>query len=156
MRFVKESMINAAPERVWAFHELPDALERLLPPWEKARVIKKAHSLQVGEEAIIETKLFGLITVKWHARHTAYNPPREFQDTQLSGPFASWYHRHIIESQATGTLLRDEIEYEPPLGFLGKLVAPFAVVPRLEKMFDYRHQVTRQWCETESGDKNFD
>ena len=147
MMFVKESLIDAETNRVWAFHELPDALERLMPPWEKARVIQKAQSLQVGEEAIIETKLFGLISVKWHARHTVYNPPHGFEDIQLSGPFASWHHRHIIKAQGRGTLLRDEVEYEPPLGVIGRIAAPLAVVPRLEKMFDYRHAVTRKWCE---------
>jgi len=34
MRFTKESVIRATPERVFAFHELPDAFERLMPPWE--------------------------------------------------------------------------------------------------------------------------
>jgi len=44
--------------------------------------------------------------------------------------------------------LRDEIEYEAPLGFIGQLAAPFIIVPRLEKLFDYRHRVTREWCES--------
>jgi hypothetical protein len=31
--------------------------------------------------------------------------------------------------------------------FLGAIAAPFVVVPKLEKMFEFRHQVTREWCE---------
>ncbi len=147
MKFVKESVIHAAPERVWAFHELPDALERLMPPTENARVIEQARSLHVGQEAIIETRIFGLIPVKWHARHTIYEPPCVFEDVQVSGPFKSWRHRHIIEPHADGATLRDEVEYELPLAVLGELVAPFVIVPRLQRMFDYRHEATRRWCE---------
>ena len=55
--FVKESLIHAPPERVFAFHELPDALVRLTPPWERVRVVQAAHIAQVGAEAIIETRM---------------------------------------------------------------------------------------------------
>ena len=147
MRFVKESVINATPERVFAFHELADAFERLMPPWEDATIIQKADIKVVGSQAIVDTKILGLYTARWVAEHTEYDPPRMFEDIQLSGPFAKWRHRHIIEPHADGALLRDEIEYEPPLGFLGALAAPFAVVPKLEKMFNYRHEVTKKWCE---------
>ena len=42
MQFVKESIIKATSEKVFAFHELPDAFERLMPPWENATIIQKA------------------------------------------------------------------------------------------------------------------
>ncbi len=146
-RFVKESVIRASPERVFAFHELPDALARLTPPWEAARVIQAARISAVGTDAIIETRLFGLWPVRWVARHTAYDPPRMFEDVQLKGPFRSWRHRHLIAPHADGATLRDEIEYEPPFSIFGQLAAPFLIIPRLEKMFDYRHATTRAWCE---------
>jgi hypothetical protein len=72
-----------------------------------------------------------------------------FEDVQISGPFKSWRHQHIIEPHADGAILRDEIEYEPPFSVFGSLAAPFAITPKLEKMFAYRHEVTRKWCETE-------
>lgn len=147
MIFIKESLIRATPERVFAFHELPDALERLVPPWESARVIKPAKISDVGATAIIETKLFGLFKVRWVAEHTAYDPPRMFEDVQLSGPFHKWRHRHLVSPHAQGAMLRDEVEYEPPLAILGRAIAPLLIAPRLQKMFDYRHEVTRQWCE---------
>ncbi|HVG39700.1 MAG TPA: SRPBCC family protein, partial [Pyrinomonadaceae bacterium] len=99
MRFVYESTINAPPERVFAFHELPDALRRLTPPWERVEVVQLAPNLRKGARAVLETKLFGLLKVRWVAEHTIYDPPRLFEDVQLSGPFKSWRHRHIIEPQ---------------------------------------------------------
>lgn len=147
MQFVKESIIAAAPEKVFAFHELPDAFERLMPPWEKATVIQKADITKPGSRAVVEMKILGLIPARWIAEHTKYEPPNMFEDKQISGPFKSWRHRHIILPHPEGAVLRDEIEFEPPMGFLGRPFVPFLVLPKLEKMFAYRHEVTRKWCE---------
>jgi ligand-binding SRPBCC domain-containing protein len=145
--FVKESLIRATPERVFAFHERRDALRMLTPPWETSRVVRAARISEVGSEAVVETRLFRVVPVRWVARHTKYDPPRSFEDVQERGPFRRWRHRHVITPHPGGALLRDEIEYETPLGFVGKLAEPFLVRPRLEKLFDYRHEVTRAWCE---------
>ena len=147
MQFVKESIIHASPEKVFAFHEMPDAFERLVPPWENAKVIQKADITKIGSRAIIEQKIFGLIPSRWVAEHTKYEPPKMFEDVQISGPFAKWRHQHIILAHAEGAILRDEIEYEPPFWIFGQIAAPFLVLPKLEKMFEYRHQVTKDWCE---------
>lgn len=148
MKFTKESVINASPKRVFAFHELPDAFERLVPPWEDAKIVQKANIAEVGSRAILEQKIFGLIPSRWVAEHTAYDPPRMFEDVQISGPFAKWRHRHIIEPHEEGAVLRDEIEFEPPMSIIGDLAAPLFILPRIEKMFDYRHRVTKEWCES--------
>ncbi len=148
MKFIKESIIKAAPERVFAFHELADAFERLLPPWENAKIIQKADITKIGSQAIIEQKIFGLIPSRWVAEHTKYEPPKMFEDVQISGPFHKWRHQHIVLPHADGAILRDEVYYEPPMSFLGNLAAPFLIVPKLDKMFEYRHEVTRQWCES--------
>ncbi|MEP6635828.1 MAG: SRPBCC family protein [Acidobacteriota bacterium] len=147
MRFIKESVIRASAERVFAFHEQDGVLELLLPPWETARVIQSAKISEVGAQAIIETTILGPFSIQWVAEHTRYDPPRMFEDVQVKGPFRSWRHRHIVEARADGAVLRDEIDYEPPLGFLGGLFAPLLVERRLNKLFNFRHRVTREWCE---------
>jgi ligand-binding SRPBCC domain-containing protein len=147
--FAKESVIRATPERVFAFHEQRDALKLLTPPWETSRVIQAARISEVGSVAVVETRILGLVPVRWIARHTAYDPPRSFEDVQERGPFRRWRHRHVVSPHPKGATLRDEIEYEPPLGILGRLAEPFLVRPRLEKLFDYRHEITRAWCEGE-------
>ncbi|MFT3743219.1 MAG: SRPBCC family protein [Pyrinomonadaceae bacterium] len=147
MIYQKQTVINSSPERVFGFHELPDAFERLVPPFEDARVVQLANIAEIGSRAIIETKIFGLIPVQWVAEHTAYDPPRYFEDVQISGPFKSWKHGHFIEPHLDGTVLRDVIEFEPPMSFLGVLAAPIFILPKIGKMFEYRHRVTKEWCE---------
>ena len=151
MIFVKESVIAAPPERVFAFHERADALRLLLPPWERAQVVEHAPTLEVGAVTVIETHVLRLWRVRWVARHTAYDPPRMFEDVQVSGPFKYWRHRHYVQPHKDGAVLRDVVEYEPPLGFLGILADPILIGPRLRRLFAYRHAVTREWCEGESA-----
>jgi ligand-binding SRPBCC domain-containing protein len=151
MQFVKESVIHADPQRVFAFHEQADALQLLTPPWEHSRIIEPAQISLIGSRAIIEAKVFGL-RMRWIAEHTAYDPPREFEDIQVKGPFRRWRHRHIVEPHRDGSTLRDEIDYTPPLGFLGRIAAPLLIEPRLRKLFAYRHQVAREWCERSATD----
>ena len=151
MRFVKESVIGCSPERVWAFHELPDAFQRLVPPWEKVKIVQRADISKIGSRTILESRILGPFKVRWVAEHTAYDPPRMFEDVQISGPFKAWRHRHIIEPHGEGSVLRDEVEFEPPASILGASAAPMFIYPRLEKMFDHRHRVTKEWCENSSA-----
>jgi ligand-binding SRPBCC domain-containing protein len=147
MQFVKESFIRASPECVFAFHEQPDALHLLMPPWESCKIIAQARISELGSRTIIEAKILGPFSRRWIAEHTVYDPPRLFEDVQISGPFRRWRHRHIIQPDADGAILRDEIDYEPPLWILGRLVTPVIIKPRLQKLFEYRHRVTLEWCE---------
>lgn len=147
MEFIKETFIRATPERVFAFHEQPNALELLTPPWETSRIITQAKISEPNSLTIIEAKV-GPFKTRWVAKHTAYDPPRMFEDIQLEGPFRRWRHRHFVKGFEDGAILRDEIDYDPPFGFLGRWAAPFMIQSRLEKLFDFRHDVTKRWCET--------
>ena len=147
MRFIKQSLIRASPHDVFAFHEQAEALRLLIPPWESACVVQPAKISAVGTQAIVETKILGPIKTRWVAEHTVYDPPHLFEDVQIKGPFRSWRHRHIVQPHPEGAILRDEIDYEPPLGLLGRALAPLLVQRRLQKLFDYRHEITRRWCE---------
>jgi ligand-binding SRPBCC domain-containing protein len=150
MRFVKESIIRAPVERVFAFHQLPDALRRLTPPWEKTQVIAPSRSLNVGERTVVRLRIFGVVPFLSVSEHTKFDPPHMFEDKMLKGPFRRWVHRHSMIQTQSGTLLRDDVDYDPPLWPFGRLFAPMLVEPRLGRLFDYRHEVTRAWCERPS------
>lgn len=148
--FVKESRIDAPPEVVFAFHESPGALERLTPPWERVRFLAGGGSIRPGTRLVVSVPV-GPFRVRWVAEHTEYEPGRMFADRQVEGPFASWYHRHYcLDDGRGGTLLRDEVEYRPPMGALGLFLGRSMLRSKLQKMFDYRHDVTRRIVE--SGD----
>jgi ligand-binding SRPBCC domain-containing protein len=146
LRFTARSVIRTTPEKLFAFHELPDAFTRLLPPGERIRVIEIAPSLNAGSRTTVEIRI-AFVWVTFESLHTAYDPPRLFEDQQVRGPFRSWRHRHIIEPHRDGAVLIDDIDYTPPFGILGRIIDPLAIKPRLRKVFAFRHRVTREYCE---------
>ncbi|NNL65687.1 MAG: SRPBCC family protein [Myxococcales bacterium] len=147
MRFVKESVIEASAERVFAFHEAPDAFERLQPPWQTTEIVKPPTSLEVGTRVVLRVKL-GPLWQTLVAEHVAYEPGHMFADRMVEGPFAHWLHRHVVTPKGPDRcVLTDDIEYELPLGVLGRVFGGWFARRNLERMFAYRHQVTKDACE---------
>ena len=142
MLFVHESVIPAPVERVFAFHERPDALRRLLPPFRKAEVVQAPASLAPPSRAVIRLRVAPLVWVTWIAEHTAFVRGEMFRDEQVSGPFRHWVHTHLFRAAPGGTLLRDEIDCQPPCGALAEPL----VRRQLRRVFEYRHEVTRAAC----------
>jgi ligand-binding SRPBCC domain-containing protein len=146
LQFKYSSVIDAPVEVVWQFHERPDVLKLLTPPWQPVQVIRREGGLKVG--AITEFRLFlGLIPLTWVARHTEYEEYRLFVDQQISGPFEFWQHRHVFESQAGKTRLTDHISFTMPGGEAVEFVSGWLVQAQLDGMFRHRHQVTKRECE---------
>lgn len=137
---------------MFAFHQLPDAVQRLTPSWEQTQVIAPSGTLQVGERTTVKLRIFGVLPVLCVCEHTKFDPPHMFEDRMLRGPFRRWVHQHLVIGTETGTILRDDVDYDPRLWPLGRLFAPLLIVPRLKRLFDYRHEVTRSWCEGASNE----
>jgi ligand-binding SRPBCC domain-containing protein len=148
MEYVKESRIAAPAAVVFAFHESPGAVLRLTPPWERVELVEGGGSLRPGARVVLKTWV-GPWPVRWVAEHTEYEPGRLFADRQVAGPFARWYHRHrFLDDGAGGTILRDEVDYEPPFGPLGRWLGGRFVERKLQKLFDFRHEATRRIVES--------
>jgi len=146
LRFHYSSLINAPVETVWQFHERPDILNLLTPPWQPVKVIRREGGLGIG--AISEFRLsLGPIAVRWIAEHIECQPNRLFTDEQVEGPMQSWVHRHQFNAENSKTKLTDAIAYELPGGWLSELLLGWWVDSRLTDMFRYRHEVTKKECE---------
>jgi uncharacterized protein len=135
--FVKRSRIAAPAEEVFRWHARPGAFERLVPPSEKVEVIARSGGIDVGSVATVRTS-----AGEWVAEHTEYEEGRKFRDVQRQGPFKRWDHLHLFEPDGDGCVLEDRIEYELPLGGLGRMVAGRSIARRLERVFAWRHAVT--------------
>ena len=149
--FRKESLIRAPAEVVFAFHEAPDAFERLQPPWQTTEILQPPTSLDVGTRVVLRVRL-GPFWQTLEAEHVQYEPGRSFTDRLVRGPFHSWEHRHVVEPEdASSCRLPDEIEYRLPLPPLGDWFGGWIARRQLERLFEYRHDVTRAACEPESA-----
>jgi ligand-binding SRPBCC domain-containing protein len=89
MQFIATTLIEAPPERVFAFHELPDAVARLTPQWIRARVLAQPASLRPGTRTILDIRIAPFLWIRNEAVHTIYEPPFLFADRQERGPFRS-------------------------------------------------------------------
>ena len=82
------------------------------------------------------------VRLKWDALIEDFRWREGFCDRQVSGPFKYWRHCHSVRSDAAGTLLRDAVEYELPLGALGRLANALAVKRQIAGIFALRHRRT--------------
>lgn len=141
-RFVKRSRLAAPPEAVFRWHEAPDAIERLTPPWAPVRVLERSGGLEAGARVVLGLGV-GPLRIRWVAEHDRCVPGREFRDVQTRGPFARWVHVHRFLPDGEGSILEDDVEWALPLGPLGRLAAPLAR-REITRLFEYRHRVTAE------------
>lgn len=143
--FVYRSEMPASAEAVYAWHALPEALQKLTPPWEHAQVVEQTGGIeQPGSRVKLRVRV-GPFSQIWTAEHTACEPGRMFRDVMVSGPFRRWEHTHLfVPAGEHRSWLEDRVEYEFPLGGLGKLVGGWYTRRRLQRMFEYRHRVTSE------------
>ncbi len=145
--------LNAPQERVWAFHNTVETLFKLTPPEFHARLEGRPEPMRAGVVYRIRVKQFGLVPIRMVSEIVEYTPPTGFVDVQAphGGPFKSWTHRHHFEALPGGrTRLTDQVRYELPLGPLGALADRLFVRRSLERMFRYRHRVTRETLERQA------
>lgn len=125
---------------VFAWHERPGALERLTPPWENMKVVRRSGGIADGAVVEIRHKK-GPLDLSWEMEHVDYEKDRRFVDVQRRGPFQSWRHTHeFAPSDDGGTVVTDTIEWEPPLGAAGEVLAGPILEKELEQGFAFRHR----------------
>jgi uncharacterized protein len=141
--FEKQSRIEVPVKELFNWHNRPQTFERLTPSWEKVKVIERQGGIQDGGRAVLEVKQ-GPFRRRWVAVHGDYIEGTQFVDEQVQGPFAKWVHTHqMLPETETTSLLKDHIEYRPPLGFLGQAVAGSYLRKKLEWVFSFRHARTQ-------------
>ncbi|MDA1180223.1 MAG: hypothetical protein O2931_15680, partial [Planctomycetota bacterium] len=69
--YVKQTNSEASPEAIFRFHESPDALQHLVPPWESMKLVESARSLQPGSRVVLRRSL-GVIPIEWIAIQSEY------------------------------------------------------------------------------------
>jgi ligand-binding SRPBCC domain-containing protein len=148
-RFIQRTRIAATADAVYRWHAEPGALERLQPPWEDARVVESTGGIeQIGSRVTLLVRI-GPFTQTWVAEHTAFERGRMFRDTMVRGPFPRWEHTHkFIPDGADACWLEDCVEYVLPLGAFGQALGGGYVRRKLERLFAYRHRVTKEAVET--------
>jgi ligand-binding SRPBCC domain-containing protein len=138
--------VKAELAEVAAFHDDPVSLAAITPPPVRVTIQRFDKPVRAGSKVIFRLSV-GPIGVTWDGMIAEYVEQQYFRDVQNSGPFGAWSHTHSFVAEADGTRVIDRVEYEPPLGLIGKLIDPILVKPSLMYMFNYRARKTREILE---------
>jgi uncharacterized protein YbjT (DUF2867 family)/ligand-binding SRPBCC domain-containing protein len=152
-RLVASQLIPRPRDEVFPFFARPENLARLTPPGMRFELRSADRAMRAG--LALDYRLQPLpmlpIRVAWQTRIEAFEAPREFVDSQPRGPYRSWNHRHTFEVVEGGTLVRDEVEYDLPLGPLGGLAHRLAVRSQLAEIFRFRARTVEAIFEPPDG-----
>jgi ligand-binding SRPBCC domain-containing protein len=139
-----EQLLPRERSDVFAFFADAFNLEAITPPWLGFRVVTPGP-IEMAPGTLIEyrLRLHGL-SVDWLTRIEIWEPGRRFVDAQVRGPYRLWRHTHLFEDHPEGTLVRDRVSYEIPLGPLGAAARLLFVRRDLDRIFDYRRLVVAE------------
>jgi ligand-binding SRPBCC domain-containing protein len=137
-----EMFVPLPIDDVFSFFGDASNLERITPAELQFSILNESPiEMKEGIHIRYQLRLFGW-PIKWRSLIAVWNPPWEFVDEQLEGPYKMWIHRHSFESRSDGTLVRDHVRYRLPFGMLGNIAHPLIRL-QLNTIFSFRHKAIR-------------
>ncbi len=139
--FHAEQWLERPVDEVFAFFSDANNLEAITPRQLQFHILTPAPiRLETGARIDYQLKLYG-VPVKWATLIESWEPPRQFVDVQLRGPYRVWRHTHRFATEGAGTRIFDDVEYELPFGPLGRFVEALWARREVGKIFSYRSSV---------------
>jgi len=85
--------------------------------------------------------LFG-VPLRWRARIARWQPPNEFVDEQVRGPYRLWEHTHRFYEDGDKTIIEDVVRYRLPFTPFGEVFHPLVRL-QLGRIFRFRQSAVR-------------
>lgn len=145
-KLFREQQLHCDIETAWKFFSSANNLSEITPKDMGFTVLTTMADDKIYEGMLIDyyvSPLFG-IKMKWQTEITHVDFQKSFTDFQKKGPYKLWNHHHEFIPNESGVLMRDTIDYELPIGFLGEIAHSLLVKNKLEYIFDYRFKVLRK------------
>jgi ligand-binding SRPBCC domain-containing protein len=136
--FEQEQLVRRTRGEVFAFFADAANLERITPESLHFEIRSlQPIAMRTGATIDYQLSLFGL-KFRWRTLIESFDPEVGFVDVQTKGPYRSWRHSHGFSDAPGGTLVRDRVEYEMPLGPLGEIARRLFVERQIRRIFDFR------------------
>jgi ligand-binding SRPBCC domain-containing protein len=137
----KKQKLPITLDQAWEFLSNPKNLKTITPDYMSFDILSGSDRPMYAGQIIQYnvTPILGIKT-KWVTEITHIVDKQYFVDEQRFGPYSLWHHKHFIKVIEGGVEMEDIIDYKIPFGYIGQLVQPFLVKPKLKEIFDYRKQ----------------
>jgi len=145
--YVGSVLIKAPREVVFDFHTDTRNLPKIMP----GNIAVVSFEMKgAGQGALIDLKMRwrGLLSTRWLIELEVFDRPNALVDLQIKGPFKHFRHVRTFREEAGGTLLTDDLSYELPFGFLGRIIEKIALAPTIRSQFAFRHRKTKEILDT--------
>ncbi|MEO8463042.1 MAG: NAD(P)H-binding protein [Chloroflexota bacterium] len=136
-------VVPAQLDRAWDFYSDPANLGRITPAALGFEMHSAPAPMHEGQLIEYTVRPIAGIPLRWVTRIEGVDEGRSFSDVQLRGPYRRWVHTHTFTAVDGGTRIDDHIEYELPLGPLGRLAHALVVKSQLASIFGFREIATR-------------
>jgi ligand-binding SRPBCC domain-containing protein len=96
-------------------------------------------AMHLGDQITWRAWHFG---IPWRltSRIIAYDRPHRFTDEQVRGPFHRFHHEHLFEPFDSGTRMTDVVEFEAPVGWLGRLAERMILASYVQDLIGERNR----------------
>ncbi|HEX6973138.1 MAG TPA: SRPBCC family protein [Vicinamibacterales bacterium] len=141
-RFATSTTLPLGREELFPFFADAANLEVITPPELRFAILTPGVAMREGALIRYRLRLMG-VRFGWLTRIAHWDPPNEFVDEQLKGPYTTWVHRHRFTPVQGGTLMEDEVTYSLPLFPLGEIAAPLVNL-QVRRIFAYRGHAIRR------------
>jgi ligand-binding SRPBCC domain-containing protein len=135
---VKQSLMMTLDE-AWSFFSNPQNLSKITPPEMGFNITSEtSDSMYKGQIISYKVSPFLGLKINWVTEITNVNDKMFFVDEQRFGPYTMWHHEHLFMEVGDKIEMTDKVTFKLPGGFIGRLFAPFIVIPQLKKIFNHR------------------
>jgi ligand-binding SRPBCC domain-containing protein len=145
----RTTTLRAPLADVFRFFSDTRNLLRITPSSMRFRVLSAPdRPLREGDRTRYQLRVAGF-PVSWTTLVTEWRENEAFTDVQERGPYRLWRHTHTFRETQPGLVeMHDRVDYELPLGILGRFAAGWFVRRKLQAIFDYRAAAIRDIFET--------
>ena len=104
--------------------------------------------IDLHQEVTWRGRHFGLPV--WHrSRITLLDRPYHFQDRMVHGLFRHFCHDHFFAVQSSATVMKDLMEFEAPLAFVGSLAEKYLLRRHMVSLLNQRNATIKKTAESE-------